>query len=217
MKKKIVFVCLAICFSLTSQAHAIIIYDTLGPLNSISGTGWVVGRGGSSSIYDSADAFIPTDNYSLDSVDLAVGLINGINEVDISLMSDNAGQPGSIIESWNIVGEMGEWGFDTPIISVDSTINPLLSVGNQYWLVASAPKADLNDPSTATLAAWNENTLSIFSTHAFRLNKNTWSISQDSQGAFRVHGSVPTPEPEVMFLFGSGIIGGLALRRRRPV
>jgi hypothetical protein len=138
------------------------------------------------------------------------------NAVDISLATDSNDEPGTILETFQVTGELGPAGQDNPLISVSSTLDPLLLAGDQYWLIESPPAAGngvnwltagilSNSPQRATSdgsSVWLVNTI----------------YSDEDPGAFSISANPVSsvPEPRAIFLVAAGAL--VASRpRRTPV
>lgn len=130
----------------------------------------------------------------------------GTNQVELWLMSDAGGAPGSIIESFSFTGAMGVLGQMNPPLTAVSVLRPELQAGTQYWLIASAPAAD-------TDAAWNLNNQGATGPLAFRWSGGAWGITSDTQGAFRIQ-DIPEPGSFLLLLTGLGLLALKRLSRR---
>ena len=59
------------------------------------------------------------------------------NPVDLGLYTDSGGQPGSLLEDWNVDAP----GFPGILTAIPSVQNPFLSADTQYWIVISVTTA----------------------------------------------------------------------------
>ncbi len=206
MKRSILFgTAVAAAMALTSVSTADVIFNNFGAGDSYqTNIGWTLSDGAPiGTDNDQGDAFTVTGgNFFLDQIDVAIGLVVGTNRIFLDLYDDAGGQPGSVLESAIIDGQMGQFGQNNlPIVALFSG-NTLLADGVQYWVIAST--------DTDTWAAWNLNSTGDTRPHAFRADMGPWTISENTRGAFRVIGSLPAPG--VLALFG---LAGLGARRRR--
>jgi hypothetical protein len=210
--KRCLFLSLVIAILGAVQVSAMPLYSTLGSGDSYNTMmGYTIGL--SPNFYDQGNQFVidGTQSYLLDTIEVAIGLISGTNEVDVWLMSDVGDEPGAIIESFNFAGQMGDFGEYNPLLVGTSVLNPVLTPGTKYWLIASAPQSD-------TWASWNLSDPDINGLRAVRESEtNPWSIYSDTtMAAFRVNGEViPAPGAVVLVGIGMGCISWL--RRRRII
>lgn len=130
--------------------------------------------------FDEAFSFIPAVGGILTDIWLAVGLSEGPNVLDVWIMSDSGGKPGSIIEAFEFSDEMGPFGSNNPPLHKAADRTTELVAGTQYWLVASAPGPDV-------MAVWNANSIDDSGLFANRTNGGTWVVNSNAtRGAFRV-------------------------------
>jgi len=154
-----------------------------------------------------AQSFTPSANFTFGSAQLAMGIIGGPNILQVVLMTSSGGFPGAIVETMtltNAVAPIATGG----IVLANSTLQPLLNAGTQYWIVAFAPEDD-------TFMGWNLS-LNDFSTPVLLNGSHSltgpWEFSAP-RGAFQINGA-SVPEPATMLLLGTSLTV-MALRRSK--
>lgn len=160
---------------------------------------------------ESASAFMPATNYALDSIELGMVYFSGVNALNISLASDSLGEPGTILETIHFPGSVpGPLAPQSPIFAA-SVDRPLLTMGNQYWVIASA--------TSATHMAWQLNTTGDVGPIGARVEGGDWTTFSDLRGGMRISGTavaaIPEPSTYALMLAGLGVVVFAAKRARR--
>ncbi len=149
--------------------------------------------------------------YKLDTIELAAFYVTGTNALLVKVLEDNAGLPGSELESFSFTNLNGSGS----ILLDTSLLNPELSASTKYWLAAF--------PGPDTRAAWNDNSIGDTTPGACSTDGGVnWNSRGDNQsaGAFRITGTKcsenPVPEPSGLLALMSGLpMAGFLLRRKR--
>jgi hypothetical protein len=161
MKRTLAFCMTLIMVVAASAAMATTIFDNFGFGNDYSPDSYL-----SVSYYpsyppygvvydvDTAMAFTVTGgDFELSTIAVALSIRGGDNEVDIRIMTDAGGIPGTTMEFWHVSGQVpGYPGVFAPV-TVSSNIKPILTVGETYWVFVSA-----SGPSNTSLD-WHLNTV----------------------------------------------------------
>ena len=187
---------------LAGAAHGqIVVFDNFGPeFDYEIGTGYTV-SGADGRIVNQGDAFVPSESGELAGIYIALNLQSGSNTALVMLHADNAGEPGAMLETWNISDEMGQFGqWNTPLhlISVGGVE---LVTDQTFWVVAHGVRD--------VVSVWNFNNIGSVGMHASQSGGGVWDVQMGKQGAFRVD---IVPAPGTLALLG---LGGLAAARRR--
>lgn len=143
-------------------------------------------------------------DYHLERITAPITWFEGANQATLSLHSDNAGEPGDVLDA------MTEFDLPTspggPPTAFEYAGDALLSDGSTYWVVASA----LNDGEDNVMA-WHKNDQGVEGAFALWESTQGWLVQPSGfpTAAFRVEASpVPAPAP-------LGVLALMALRPRR--
>lgn len=207
--KSTIFFAVATTVIISAQAAAVPIYSTLGPGDSYnSWSGYDIGRPGYE--WDRGEQFtFGGPSYTLDSIEIVLKQVyinccpvGGLGmTVDVWLMSDAGGKPGTPIEGWSF----DDLEINPQILMGNSTLHPVLVPGTPYWLVASTP-------DSSSWAEWLKSSPIVLGTHVRRLGSGDWEVySNITQGAFRINGTPVIPPPPVVPAPGAVILGSIGL------
>lgn len=202
--------------------HADVIFNTFGPSDAYDasrgrGVYWNVDEFGSSAnvARGVAASFVPSGNYALNAVSLALGYNEGTNNLAIKLVADKDGSPsGAVLE---VMAEHPENITDLQqVVMYSSSLNPVMAAGSRYWLVVSPADANVvnrNDNASHVWFASGAPGLNAVQNYDFSLDSwNNWQFIPNSLlPAFRIEGML-VPEPSALWLLLSGGLGWLGLR-----
>jgi len=97
-----------------------------------------------------AAAFTPADDATISRIAVAVGFVQGVNGLVLSINADSSGAPGAAIQSWDL-SNLPTFG-DCCVVDLQKNAGVPVTGGTQYWIVVST-----NDSEKRTWAAWNLN------------------------------------------------------------
>lgn len=207
MKRALSLAILAIMFVMCfGIANADVIYD------SMPGNVYDMGQGGTISgsetfpgtIYTAQFFTVSGGDFTLDSVEIAARPIAAESSwVNLYILADNSGTPGSIIEN------LGTIEIFDGVYQFNSTTNPLLQDGTGYW-IAGYPGAD------SSWSMWCQTSGPLVGTYAFN-EGNGWYTFVGAIDSMRINGTPVVPEPSsiLMLLGGAGALGGIIIRKRK--
>lgn len=181
----------------TASAHAteLTAFSNFGPGNSYGAFGLTTGGQ-----FINGFKFTSAAAGQVSEIDIGIG---GSGTFNLALYSDNAGVLGSSLWSTSNV-PVGAGSPNPAVISV--LAGPSLSVGQNYWLVASGPSAS---------AYWSPNTIGALGAQYHHDNVSDSYTSSTNQAAFAVK---VVPEPSTVVLAVIGIAGlATAYTARRQI
>ncbi|HEX4182495.1 MAG TPA: PEPxxWA-CTERM sorting domain-containing protein [Caulobacteraceae bacterium] len=157
--------------------------------------------------YPTIDSFVSWNSGNLTQIDIAIqtfDTVGGAKSVTVSLWTDMGDLPGSELGSWdlsNLPIDSAQTSGDITTIAGISGIS--LTAGNQYWLKVASSVGD---------AAWSINSQEVFGQTIFSDGNAYPTII----GAFDALSSgVPEPGTWMMLIFGIGMTGYAARKRRQ--
>jgi hypothetical protein len=133
-----------------------------------------------------AAAFTPKGNHTATTIQVAAGYSEGqTNGLVISLNSDNKGQPGKALKSWN-ASNLPRFGTCCVLVTKTDNSGIPLTGGKQYWVVLST-----NSHETDTVDGWNvDDTNQIDNATLASFTNNKWTVFQAAPGVgFAVKGT----------------------------
>lgn len=144
--------------------------------------GWTVSAVGSILGFrqDVAMPFTPAKNYTVKTINVAVGWVAGTNGAAISLNEDSGGVPGAVIKKGSVTG-LPTFGTCCVTASIGAKGAPVVA-GTQYWVVVKTDKKTAD-----TWDAWNFNNIGAAGTFAFDSGTG-WQLTSSTLGAFSVVG-----------------------------
>jgi hypothetical protein len=212
---------LALLSSTAAQASSIV-FSTFQP-NALScecypGAGRPLGYG---SVYGNRFTVGPETSFTLDEVELAVGLISGaVDGLNVLLYSDVNDRhsdvtsgPDLLLESLRVEDQLPAFGTDAPPITVDSIAHPTLEAGHSYWLLVATT-------SIETEAGWYLNNASVSGLVGFSQDTSSLCcVRTDLEETFQILGSptqtLPEPSTDVMTASALVLLGMGIFRRAK--
>jgi hypothetical protein len=200
---------------IATSANAGVIFSNLGADNSFGAAGRVVGNRTTpfgTITLEIASAFTSTSNATFTGADFALDLFGSPGDLTVALLATGpSGTPDTALETFIVPAPM----FPS-LVSVQSSLNPVLNAGMEYWL-------DIAAPSTAAL--WLDNDQGGRGPVAANTNDRGFVLFTDFGGnppiqpAFRINGdplesigafdtaaaAVANPEPSTLVLVICGI------------
>jgi hypothetical protein len=197
---------LAFTASTVSRADTLL-FSNFGPgMSYDTAEGNAVGNAFDGSLYAEGDTFTPMSTAKFGSLDIALSCLFAGGCADpftVSLRTNSGDAPGSVLESFSVLGSsLGMLGSNNAPLVLSSILNPTLTAGVQYWVAVTA---DANDS-----IAWNLNVTGDASDQAISSDGGaTWfSPSGLTPGAYEINGvssASPVPEPSSLLLLATSV------------
>jgi hypothetical protein len=199
---------LLITLASSTPLNADTIYSNFGPGLPSNGSGYVIGGPSANQVI--ASPFIPTESAILSDAMLVLRQDPLVNTfpVNVYVESSSGGAPGAILDTLTQVGSIGS---TSTLVDFTCSACSLLNAGTLYFMVAQQdnhtfPAAWVFSPGPNAITYFNE----------IGSATGPWTPNTNLPlGAFQVNGVALSPEPTSIALFGTGILGLVAVARRK--
>lgn len=166
-----------------------VLYSNLGPNNNTydGNEGWTIAGPQSALGFDQAIAqpYTPSTNVTVQGLQLALGYVEGADEMAVAIFTDANGLPGKPIKFWNVTN-IPSFGTCCSLVTVRDPSGVALTAGTQYWVVVG-----WDSLSETIYGVWDYTYNNAQGTVAFASsgNNNTWETFTGSASAYAIYGA----------------------------
>jgi hypothetical protein len=201
-----------LCFGTMPVMADDVFFSDFGPgFSYYSGAGWTVsGASTAPGEYTAANLFTAAISGSVGQIDVALSRNGGDGTAAVSLWTNNNGLPGTPLGAWGVTS-LQDFGGCCGVVTISGIAGVNLTAGESYFMMIAT-----GEPSNWNV--WNFNDQFVTGLDLFSQDQGlTWTSQPNGTlGAFDVRtASTAVPEPSTVVLFGTVMMGVIALRRRK--
>ncbi|MGC4045019.1 MAG: choice-of-anchor R domain-containing protein [Armatimonas sp.] len=187
-----------------ASAHADTIFDNFGAGNTYQAGSWEFRGENNISRIDRAKSFVPSQSYSLTSIETALYWETGDKNFDISIYSDAGGAPGTALSTFT---QLATAPLGQTILYTSAYSGITLNAGSTYWVVINAASPNSSDGGFWLASSPTDTGFSTFS-------GGSWNTSTSGSPVIRVSGTLTAAAPEPASLVLLCLATPLLFRKR---